>query len=191
MIDDSVFRKIKDAGLELHNRGMVATKSGNMSVRIEDCVFITTHGSMLGRLDKHDIIELDINASSTDKKASMDAGIHKEIYRNTSWNAVVHAHPVFSTILSLNTNEIRPMDIEGQYYFPKVPVIPWDEKVGVRTGRALKRMRIAVARAHGTYAAAETIDDALFWTTSLEHSCNVLYLNGMWKRRRQKKDGQK
>jgi L-fuculose-phosphate aldolase len=189
MREDGVFRKMRDAGLELHDRGMVATKSGNISVRVDDCILITTHGSKLGKLGRSDIVELDLDDSKA-KRASMDAKIHLEIHRNTSWKAVVHAHPVFASLLSLEANEIRPLDVEGRFYFPKVPVIPWDKKAAVRMGRALKGKRVAVARAHGTYAAAETLDDAVFWTTSLEHSCNIIYLDGLRKTRRQGKDEQ-
>jgi L-fuculose-phosphate aldolase len=188
MREDAVFRKMREAGLELHDRGMVATKSGNMSVRVDDCVYMTTHGSKLGKLGRNDIIELNLDDSKADARASMDARIHLEILRNTSWKAVVHAHPVFASLLSLEANEIRPVDVEGRFYFPKVPVVPWDKKVAVRMGRALKGKRIAVARAHGTYAAAETMDDAVFWTTSLEHSCNLMYLDELRKTGRQGKD---
>jgi len=179
MTTDSIYRKFKDTGTELSLRGLIATKSGNMSIRAGKNMIITTHGSKSGRLKKSDLIKLDLNTSKTGTKASMDSRIHLEIYKRTSWNAVVHMHPVYTTLLSLDKNEIRPIDVEGKYYFPKVKVVPWDRGTSKRISEALRKSRIAVARAHGTYAAAESLDDAAFWTLSLEHSCKLLFLKAL------------
>ncbi len=182
VVPDEIHRNMSIAGSELFLSGLVTTRSGNLSIRKGKEVFITRHGAMLGRLKKDDIMRLDLDVSGLLlKKASMDSKLHLQIYKQTTTRTVVHAHPPYGTLLSLDNDVIEPLDVEGKYYFPKVPVVPWDRSTGKRLSKVLKTNRIAVARAHGTYAVGVTMDDALFWTTSFSHSCKLLFLRALVK----------
>jgi L-fuculose-phosphate aldolase len=93
----------------------------------------------------------------------------------------MHSHGAYTIAMTLNGDDFVPLDFEGQYYFPRVPVISiayqdYLEEAPQRVARALGENKIAVVRGHGVYAQAETLNLAYKWTCSLELSAKTAYL---------------
>ncbi len=111
-------------GRELFLQGVNSSHSGNISVRAGDRIFITRRGSMLAGLVQGDIIETGLREDDGHiTLASTEIKIHPAIYLQTSALAIVHAHPPFAIAISMDAEEIVPMDTEGVYYFKTIPVI--------------------------------------------------------------------
>jgi len=179
-ISDAVLEQFQSVGSDLFLRGIITSHGGNMSIRDGNRIIITRTGCMLGHITQSDLVEAGINSDDdTPKNASSEIAVHRAIYRHTDATAVVHAHPAHAIALSLADDKIKPMDVEGAYYMPSVPIIGRGEKVyGGRMAdeiaKALIDSRIAVVYAHGSFAAGRNLYEALHYTTTLEESSRII-----------------
>ena len=170
-------------GRELFLQGVNSSHSGNMSVRAGDRIFITRRGSMLSNLVEGDIIETGLREDDSHiTLASTEIKIHRAIYLQTSALAIVHAHPPFAIVLSLEEDEIVPLDTEGVYYFKSIPVIGagltvGSDEVAEKLPPLLQNYKAAMVRGHGSFAVGQMLEEAFQWTSSLEASCKTLYLH--------------
>jgi L-fuculose-phosphate aldolase len=167
-------------GRELFIRGLIASHSGNLSVKRGNEILITRSGSMLGNLTKEDIIPVPLMADKVEG-ASRELVVHRTIYQATSALACVHAHPPYSIALSLIENEIIPIDEEGAFYFPKVPILAIEDSIGSEVvasqlAKLFNGNKIAMIKGHGSFAIGETLEEAYLKTSSLEHSCKIIHL---------------
>ena len=174
--------QFQTVGRDLCARGLVSSHGGNLSVRIGDHLMITHRGSMLSSLEERDLVETGINKNDrATPLASTELAVHRAIYKTTSVSAIVHAHPAYAVALSFAEQEIIPCDLEGRLLLPKVPVLGWDTEVGPgefaeEIAEALKEYKIVVVRSHGSFAAGQLLEEAYHYTTTLEQSCQLLYL---------------
>ncbi|MDT3697922.1 MAG: aldolase [Thermincola sp.] len=177
-----MYREFNQIGRGLFLQGLNSSHSGNMSVRLGDRLVITRRGSMLGNLKESDLIETGLTKNdSRITLASTEIGVHRTIYQNTPALAIVHAHPVYATALSLIDDEIIPIDSEGQYMLHKIPVIGFEHTVGsAEVARILpeylKEYKIVMIRGHGSFAVGQLMEEAYQWTSSLENICKIIYL---------------
>jgi L-fuculose-phosphate aldolase len=166
----------------LFNRGLVSSQTGNLSIRVYNKLIITRWVSNLGSLEEKDLIETGItqNARST-SLASVELPVHRAIYLNTQARAVVHAHPPYTTALSVTEKMIYSDVVEDFSVLGKVPVIGWGMEVK-RGGLAdvisetLKHERIVVVRGHGTFAVGQLLEDAYNTSQCLEQACKIMCL---------------
>lgn len=178
-----ILGQFQTVGRDLFNRGLVASHSGNLSIRLGDRLCITHRGSMLGNLQAQDLVETGIwkNDRAT-PFASSELCVHRMIYQKTTASAIVHAHAPYSVALSFGMPAIVPCDMEGRMYTPSVPVVaagPDALKPGGladEISEALKTNRVVLVRGHGTFAVGQLLEEAYHYTTSFEESCRVLYL---------------
>ena len=179
-ISDTVLAQFQSVGNDLFLRGLITSHGGNMSMRQNDRIIITRSDCMLGHITKSDLVETDVSPDGdTPKNASSEIAVHRAIYQHTSALAIVHAHPAHAIALSLIDNEIAPMDVEGSYYMPGVPVIGRGEavyggKMADEIARALIDRRIAMVYGHGSFAIGRDLYEAHHFTSTLEESCRII-----------------
>ena len=177
-----MYKEFHHIGRDLFIQGLNSSHSGNMSVRLGDRIVITRRGSMLGNLREADLIETGLYKNdSRIILASTEINVHRAIYQNTSALAIVHAHPVYATALSLVDDEIIPIDSEGQYLLHKIPVASFEHTVGSdEVARLLpeylKEYKLVMIRGHGSFAIGQLIEEAYQWTSSLENISKIIYL---------------
>lgn len=170
-------------GRELFLQGVNSSHSGNMSVRAGDRIFITRRGSMLSNMIEGDIVETGLREDDSHiTLASTEIKIHRAIYLETSALAIVHAHPPFAIALSMDEDEIVPIDTEGIYYFKSIPVIDagltvGSDEVAEKLPPLLQNYKAAMIRGHGSFAGGQMLEEAFQWTSSLEASCKTLFLH--------------
>jgi L-fuculose-phosphate aldolase len=117
-----------------------------------------------------------------EEDASLDAPLHIQVYQqNPSARAVIHSHGPHTVAMTLKGDDFVPVDFEGQYYFPVVPVvtIPYDkyiEQSPSAVATELKNHKVTVVKGHGVYACAETINLAYKWSCSVELSAKTAWL---------------
>ncbi len=175
------FIKIGRLGWE---QGLFSAHGGNMSIRVGDKIIITRRGSMLGALTEEDVIETSLNEDDTFiTVASTEIIVHRAIYKNTSAMAIFHAHPPITVAKSMIADEITLEDSEGSYILKKVPVVSAGLTVGAKEvaellPNYLKSFKIVVLKGHGSFATGLLLEEALSYTSSLEHSMKIsLYKN--------------
>jgi len=177
-----IFEAFQWVGRDLYHLGLITSHAGNISIRSDERVWITRTGSMLGRLEPEDIVETSLSPrESPHPKASMELPVHLAIYRATSAQAILHAHPPTAVALSLLDEVIVPADSEGGYILGRVPVIAAKNvvasaEVADRASSLLQDHRAVLVKGHGSFAAGGSLEEALKITTTLEASAKILLL---------------
>jgi L-fuculose-phosphate aldolase len=178
-----MWQEMEKYGLKLVEHGLVESNFGNISVRAGDKMLITRTGAALDEITENNVVEVDIqDTSSLDIIASSEAVAHREIYRQTSALAIIHAHCQYAVVESLLADSkgiILPVDSEGQYFLGEIPVVRGgigSRELAEGLAIELSRHRGAVVYSHGTFAIGKTLGEAYIVTTQIEHSCKIKYL---------------
>ena len=169
----------------LYDCGFVTATDGNVSCRLPNGnILATPTGLSKGFVQTHNLIEIDIdgNIITGDSKPSSEIKMHLLFYKQRpDINAVVHAHPSYST--GFATAGIA-MD---QCVFPEVLVILGSiplSKYGTPSTTEItdnllpyveKHDAILLAN-HGVVTAGKDLMDALFKMEKVEHSAKTLYI---------------
>ena len=166
-------------GRDLFTRGLVASHTGNLSIRLRNHIIITRRGCMLGDLQERDLIETGIEKNDRSTPlASTELAVHRAIYQVTSARAIIHAHPPHAIALSLVKKEIVPKCAEGLATVGRVPVLGWNVEVkpgglAATIAEALKDYRVVMIHGHGCFATGQLLEDAFNCTTALEECSQV------------------
>ena len=161
-------------GRELFLSGLNDSHSGNMSVRIDNTIYITKTGSMLGLLGDDDIVPTTLYPNGHIEQSRETIG-HRAIYEKTGATAIIHAHPPDVIVLSMIEDEIVPVDSEGRLYNPHVPVLKVDNpndsaEMARKLPGCFKDNKVVVVWRHGSFAIGKTLEEAYLYTSSLNHS---------------------
>jgi len=172
--------EFKRIGRRLFSEGLVGGNFGNMSVRSGEGFFITRTGTYLDDPGNPVFVPLD---GPVPEGASSEYRVHREVYKKTRHEAIVHAHPAHAVALSIITGEIIPRDSEGVMLCPVIPVvhgIPGSDELANNVSDSLILSKLAIASGHGTFAAGKSLDEAYLFTSLGEHACRVLTLIGQF-----------
>ena len=179
MVDNRIYEMFREIGEDLFTAQMISSHGGNLSMRLGDRIIIKRRGAQLGRLKPHDLIEtrLDKNDSGV-VLASTELIVHRAIYLQTPALAVVHCHPRTAVAFSFSRDEYVPIDNEASYLLKKIPIVTEEFASGTpqmahKVADALKDYKIIMLRGHGSFATGQTLDEAFFWSTTLEESCQM------------------
>ncbi|MGI5991206.1 MAG: aldolase [Methanosarcina sp.] len=193
-ISHKMWQEISKYGRKLVEHGLVESNFGNISIRAGDRMLITRTGAALDEITSNSVVEIDIQeTSSLDIIASSEAVVHREIYRQTSSLAIIHAHSTYAVVESLLAGpegRVSPIDSEGQYFLGEIPVVGGGIgscELARNLANALSRHRGAIVYSHGTFAVGRTLEDAYIVTTQLEHSCKIKYLYELAAAKKKKK----
>jgi L-fuculose-phosphate aldolase len=180
MIDERIYEQFRDIGRDLYVVNMTSSHGGNLSIRVGDRLIIKRRGAMLGQLKPHDLVETWIEKNDSGVAlASSELLVHRTIYMNTPALAIVHCHPRTAVAFSLSREEIVPIDNEASYLLKKVPVVHEEfasggPEVANTIAKTLQSYKIVLLRGHGTFATGQTLDEAFFWTSTLEEACQIM-----------------
>lgn len=175
-----MYELFREVGRDLFVAGHVTAKHGNLSVRVDDRIYITRSGSMLSRLEPADVIETGMEPSERDEGCSRELVVHRAVYHATGAGAICHAHPPHTMYRSLIEDEIRPVDSEARLVIGEsVPVLVPKMKIGSAEAAqmlasALQSVPAAVLRTHGPFAVGESLWEAWGIIGVLEESCHIL-----------------
>lgn len=189
--EKTLIKQFSEFGRDLFVRGLISSHAGNMSVRQGNRIYITGRGAMLGRLNRTNIIKIDIDKDDPEisRRASSETPVHRAIYRETDALAIVHAHPPYATLLSMTEDLLVPVDWEGSYFFKKIPVLTAKKTVSRKDvagmiGKRMKDHKAILVRGHGSFARGDTLEEAYMLTSSLEASAFFLcHLRGKRQRK--------
>ena len=172
--------KIQTTCRDLFLWGLIDSHSGNVSVRRGKNILIKKTGAQLRHFSKNDFVEFPLKAASH-PAASSDFLTHRKIYLEVPQaQAILHAHPPIAVSLSLFMDWIETVDLEGNYYLPRIPVISVDYQTYAEDTRKklpaiLKKYPVAIIRGHGSFARGKDLDEALKWTTLVEQVSKIYF----------------
>ena len=185
LVDSRIIEDIIFTGKVLYKENLVNSHAGNISVRVGDCLYITKTGKMLGFLKEDDIIKLPIyEETDEDKLASSELLVHRAIYKNSNFKAIIHAHPIYATTLTFFLEDkFIPIDNEGKLFIGSVPILDIEKASGSvelanNLVNAVKKTgkKIYLIKKHGSFVCSENLNQSLKLTSDLEFCGKIYYL---------------
>ncbi|MBQ4123214.1 class II aldolase/adducin family protein [bacterium] len=182
-------KKIIKLGKKLYKKNLTIATSGNLSIKTDKGILITTSGSSLGNLDEKDVVLIDFEGNEQEnKKASSEKMLHVEIYKQRpEIRSIIHTHPVYLTSFAACHKTLKePIMSENILYFEEIPVaeyaMPSSKKLVENTVKYLKDKDVVMMANHGAIAIADTIEKAFAKLETAEYyahvSLNTIFLGG-------------
>lgn len=158
---------------------------GHVSARVPgtDRFWMKPAGLGLDEITPDDLVlvDLDGNQVAGHRRRHSEWPIHAEVYRRRpDVGAVIHTHPMLSTIFGSTEHELQPITHEGALFVPPpVPrygettalIVTKEQGAGVAT--ALGTHRALFMRNHGVVVAAATVEEAVVTAILLEKACRA------------------
>ena len=165
-------------------RAQIIDFNGHFSTRIPGAeqMLINSGESVRSAPTAADIIAVDFDGKPLDGKAPpMEFHIHSEIYRHRpDVNAVVHTHPLWSTVCSMAGQTVRPVIMQAAVLgeisvFPQIASIN-TKPLGEALAQALGQNNIVMLKSHGAVMAANSILEAFVLGVYLEETAQRQHL---------------
>lgn len=185
---DQIIGALIEAGKYTVDYGLVDSYFGNISYRRGDTVYISQTGSSLDELAGCiDPCPLD-DSSCAGITASSELTAHNEIYLRTDSLAILHGHPRFAVILSMDCDE-EECQHRGQCHIKcsrqrcidDIPIVPGEVGTGA-TGLcntlppAMQGNRGAIVWGHGLFTTgAKDFNEAFKNLLDIETMCRRIY----------------
>ena len=181
---------IEEAGAALVSMGLVDSNFGNISLRFRDSVFISETSGALDEL-KGSVVQVPLDGRNClALTASSEFSVHRRILTETLNTCVLHGHPVFSVVLSLDCEkENCPGRMDCHKRCPEkrkvcgFPVVSGEVGRGEfgiseTVPRAMKESPAVLVYGHGVFSASENdYNEALKILWNFEQACWKEFLN--------------
>ncbi|MDB5764176.1 MAG: class aldolase/adducin, N-terminal family protein [Herminiimonas sp.] len=166
-------------------RAQVIDFNGHFSARVAgtDHMLINSGKSVRSALTVDDIVTIDLDGNLVEGDAvpPMEFHIHAEIYRRRpDVNAVVHTHPLWSTLFSMVGLPVLPVIMQAAVLGE---IRRFDQTASINTrplaeqlADALGNHRVVMLKSHGAVVAAEGIVEAFVLGVYLEETAQRQHL---------------
>lgn len=179
----TVAERLVKAGMELYYGGYVKGASGNISMRLPhaEAFLIKPSGASLRDIKADELVLVDFRGVKLSGKAavSLETPIHAAIYSvRKDVGAVVHTHPLATTVLGIAGYKILPLQVESYMRFPEgvtmVPYAPPGSKMLAETVKQrILECDALVLENHGLITVGKTIEEACRLTEIVEESAKI------------------
>lgn len=167
-------RKVSEEGL---TRGTW----GNISVRDGGYIYITPSGFPYDKLTPKHITVVNSEGKKVygELTPSSELPLHIEIYETRAdIHAIIHTHPVYSTIVSVTLKEIPPIVedavmILGEWLFVSEYALPGTEELARNAVKALGNNHCVFLRNHGLVTVGENLQEAFTATLVAEKTAQI------------------
>jgi L-fuculose-phosphate aldolase len=172
-----VRRRVVEIGRLLYQRRLLTGLSGNISGRIDDEeMIITPSGVCKGMLEESDLLRLRIHDGQVlpGRRPSMETPFHLEFYRRRNdVGGVVHAHPLFCTVLAVTGQHLRTdLTPEGLLVLGDVAFVPYatpgSEELAKRLELVMGGHDAFILQNHGAITVGRDVAEAFFKMETLE-----------------------
>lgn len=165
---------------ELHNKSLISGPVGNISRRVDkDKLLITTHNAYLGYLTRDEIILINRDGKALEKtssKLTSELALHLGAYKKDNVNAVIHAHPPFTTAFYSKFKHLDIASFEARLYMSNIPALEQDGPIVTDIKPVLAAFdtsNIVVLKKHGVVSTGANLKEAFSWIDMLEETCKV------------------
>lgn len=185
-------RQFVDVGKRLDAKEYVAANDGNLSIRLDDSFLATESGAVLGRLTPVNILVVNHEGiqipsqyhlqTSNESRVTSEWKMHAAIYQSRpDVNAIVHAHPPFSTAWSITQRDFPEQYLpETAILLKKIPVVPYSMpssmELAESVAKKLETTNTVLLANHGAVAIAENLQEAMDHMERLEHSVKIVMI---------------
>lgn len=178
--------QIVDVGHKLWDKGFVAANDGNISIRLNDREILTTPTGVSKKLLTTEmIIKVDWNGNpivpNADHRPSSEVKMHIEVYKQRpDVNAIVHAHPPFSTSFAVAGIPLDQAILpEAILTIGAVPIAPYGLPSTMEIPDAIRPYILetdtVLLANHGALTLGTDIINAYYKMETLEHNAQILF----------------
>ncbi len=182
MKQTSLKQAVIDYAIKLNSSGLSAGKSGNVSVRCDEGMLITPTGMDYHDLSVEDIVLLKLDGSLAESTSSAppkrlpssEWHFHCGIYQSRpDIEAIVHAHPAFSTALACTGRHIPAFHYMVAVAGGKqIPIAPYalfgTEELSGYVVNTLENYQACLLENHGMIALGTSLDSAFNLAVEVE-----------------------
>ena len=164
-------------GCQMKEAGLVAACDGNISFRRDDGnIVITPSGVPKGELKPKHLLVVDLEGHILEGsgKASSESALHLGIYRKRDdVRAIIHAHPVTATALTVAGIPFRPDIVtEGAMVLGPVPTVPYaapgSPELAKACAEAAEKADVFLMERHGAATVGKDLAQAFYRLETLE-----------------------
>jgi L-fuculose-phosphate aldolase len=158
--------------------------NGHCSIRLDDGrVFINVGACERSRLTVDDICTIDAEGKLVEGRGNppLECHLHLGVYRaRPDVMAVVHAHPKWSTFLTMTGQRYEPVYAQGSLLYP-MPVLDSPNSINNKPmadklAKTLGKRPAALMKSHGAVAVGRNIIEAFVLATYLEDNAYRQYM---------------
>jgi ribulose-5-phosphate 4-epimerase/fuculose-1-phosphate aldolase len=190
--ENEVFHAISEAGKQVVDLGLVDSSFGNISYCANHILYISQTGSFLDDLTGYvDPVPLD-GSSCAGITASSELSAHMAIFEQTGCRAILHGHPKFSVILSMDC-DVECCEHRGNCHKScpherdacSIPVVSGEVGTGPyglchTVPNALHGKPGVIVYGHGVFTIDDTdFNQALHKLIDIEMQCRIEYFKRM------------
>lgn len=154
---------------------------GNISVVDGEYIYITPSGQPYNKLKREDICVLkrDGTIVYAKNKPSSETALHVKIYESRNdVKAILHTHPIYSTIVSITLSSIPPIVedavmILGETLFVSEYALPGTVELAQNAVRALSSNHCAFLKNHGLVTVGVNLQEAFVATQIAEKTAQI------------------
>ncbi|MGQ9479716.1 MAG: class II aldolase/adducin family protein [Thermoproteota archaeon] len=176
--------KIVETFRMLNETSLTFGFSGNISARAPEkgLFLITPSGLKKARLDPADILLVDSDGSVIEgnRKPSVETPMHLTIYRaRRDVKAIIHAHPVYSTVFAVTGRSIHPVTEEmvlytgGEVKVARYALFGTEELAG-NVLEALGDRSAVLLSNHGIVTCGKDLDEAMDILLCVEREAEII-----------------
>lgn len=173
-------RRVAAVACELVTTRLVVNTSGNVSVRIGDCIAITPSAREYRSLEPADICVVDMSGDAVDSRwlPSSELALHLALYKaNAECQAIVHTHSVHATAVSMLVEALPAIHYQMADLGGAVPVAPYatfgSPELAANVTRTIPNHTAVLMQNHGSISYGPTLQKALARTVLLEWCAEV------------------
>jgi L-fuculose-phosphate aldolase len=158
--------------------------NGHCSIRLDDNRILINSGScQRSRLTADDICAIDLEANQLEGKdnAPLERHLHCGIYRvRSDVKAIVHAHPKWSTFLTMTGASYQPVYAQGSLVYP-MPFLDSPNSINTRAmadrlAATLGERPAALMKSHGGVTVGKDIVEAFVLANYMEENAYRQYM---------------
>lgn len=154
----------------LYQKDMCPSTSGNISLKTEKGILISSSGVCLNDMDENDIVLIDYNGNLVEgnKKPSSEKIMHCEVYtRREDINAVIHCHcPIITAFCVAGVSMKMPILPDFVCYYDEIPIIPYycpsSIELADAVGQMFEKNSAVLLKNHGIVLGADSLQNAFY-----------------------------
>ncbi len=166
----------------VHSRGFVEANGGNLSVKIDHNLIMTTPTMMSkGSLKEDDMVVCDLygNIIHGNRKPSSEILSHLAVYRSDETvNSVIHTHPPYTCSFACSDETFpKPFSPETLFWLGDIDFVsfflPGSEALSKEIEKKAKDKYVLILRNHGLMTFGSSLREALWRTEVMESHCKI------------------
>ncbi len=164
---------------KLNERGFVTARSGNISLKVDKGILITSHDCYLGELMPADILLVDENGRVLEGKREItsEKDLHLKIHKKfPKVQVVLHAHSPYTVAFFYYFDKLDIFSFEAKFYLGSIKVVPQDTPTVTEIEpvlRELENSNIVVLGRHGVVSVGRDFKETFSLIELLEEQAKV------------------